>query len=213
MVENIFEPLDCFDAMIERLDREEQARQEVGTHTGKALKLAKKAIFALQRRGDAVDARRLLVDALAVLAELDRAYGQTKTRLTSGQWRVAVEEYLEGLFFLRFFENKALTGTDDDELLSFEVDGTKSSLHVEDQEVFGALSDLTGELYRQMQLWISHADYSRAIMANRAIAQVTELLNQNTAGGNLRNKVDQANRNLHNSDARITDLRIRGLLD
>ena len=212
MRESAFEPADCFDSMIERLDREEQARQDVGSFTGKALKLAKKAIFALQRRGDAADAQQLLENALAVLVELDRSYGQTKTRMTSGQWRVAVEEYLEALFFLRFFEGKPLTGTND-ELLSYDEGGDRKLLHVEDQEVFGALSDLTGEIYRQMQLWISNADYSGAIMANRSIAQVTELLNQNTAGGNLRNKVDQANRNLHNSDARITDLRIRGLLD
>ena len=98
MRESVFEPADCFDSMIERLDREEQARQDVGSFTGKALKLAKKAIFALQRRGDAADAQQLLENALAVLVELDRSYGQTKTRMTSGQWRVAVEEYLEALF-------------------------------------------------------------------------------------------------------------------
>jgi hypothetical protein len=63
-----------------------------------------------------------------------------------------------------------------------------------------------------MQLWISDGAYEHALRAHNAIAEATELLNQNTSGGNLRNKVDQANRNLHNADARRTDLKMRGLI-
>ncbi len=90
--------------------------------------------------------------------------------------------------------------------------GDNAPIAFGDETILGAISDFTAEVYRQMQLWISPAEYEEALRAHAAIAEASELLNQNTSGGNLRNKVDQANRNLHQADARRTDLKMRGLI-
>jgi predicted translin family RNA/ssDNA-binding protein len=199
-----------FEAVLDRLEERSRARQEVGARTSAPLRHAKKAIFALQRRGDADGAREELAAARKDLGALQEEYAAVDHGI-HGQWRVAVEEFLEAVFFLQFCEGRPLDMEDAD-LCRYDHDGEGRTLRVEDEEVLGALSDFTGEAYRQMQLWISEERYAEAIRAHQAIADATELLNQNTSGGNLRNKVDQANRNLHQADARITDMKIRGLL-
>jgi len=207
----LFEPTNCFDEVIARLERRDVNRHDVGTRSSRALRLAKKSIFSIQRRGDIAGARALLEEACAILIALQKEYGHLKVRARSGQWRVAVEEFFEALFFMRFFEGKPLTGIRDD-MLRYEEEGEERWLVCDDEELVGAISDLTGEIGRQMHMWIIAENYEDAARANRAIAQAAELLNQNNSGGDLRRKVEQANRNLQRSDARLTDLKIRGLV-
>jgi predicted translin family RNA/ssDNA-binding protein len=209
MDQTLFQDPQAFDAIIARLEDRSRARQDVGARSGLALRHAKKAIFAVQRRFDSDRAYQELAKAKEILGELQTEFGGAAFAI-HGQWRVAVEELLEAVFFLRFFEGSPLSLTD--ELLSFQGPEGSVLLEAGDEELLGALSDFTGEAYRQMQLWIAEGDYAEALRAHGAIAQATELLNQNTSGGNLRNKVDQANRNLHNADARRTDLKMRGLI-
>ncbi len=209
MEQKLFQDPHAFDSIIARLEDRNRARQDVGARSGLALRHAKKAIFALQRRFDADGAHQELAKARQLLGELQTEFGGADFSI-HGQWRVAVEELLEAVFFLRFFESTPLSLTD--ELLCFQGPGGNVPLAAGDEELLGALSDFTGEAYRQMQLWIAEGDYGQAQRAHRAIAEATEMLNQNTSGGNLRNKVDQANRNLHNADARRTDLKMRGLI-
>jgi predicted translin family RNA/ssDNA-binding protein len=207
----LFSSTESFEAILERLEARSKARQDVGARSGLALRHAKKSIFALQRRADPDAAYEELAQSRELLGALQTEYG-APDKAIHGQWMVALEELLEGVFFLRFCEEKPLTLTND-ELLEFDRgDGNREPLIVDDETVLGAISDFTGEAYRQMQLWISDGAYEHALRAHNAIAEATELLNQNTSGGNLRNKVDQANRNLHNADARRTDLKMRGLI-
>jgi len=207
----LFNDSESFEGIIERLEARSKARQDVGARSGLALRHAKKAIFALQRRSDPDAAYDELMESRQLLGALQQEYGAPDKGI-HGQWMVALEELLEGVFFLRFCEDKPLTLTND-ELLEFDGEGAeKCSLVIGDETILGAISDFTGEAYRQMQLWISDGEYERALKAHAAIAEATELLNQNTSGGSLRNKVDQANRNLHNADARRTDLKMRGLI-
>ena len=203
----VFDPDDLFDGIIDRMEVQNVSRQDVGNRSNQALRLAKKAIFALQRRGDTETMAKELTTARGILLMLQAEYGKSRQRNHNGQWRVALEEFLEALFFLQFCRGDALD-IEQDPL----VRQDSECLVFTDEEIFGALSDFTGEAYRQMQLWISEERYDDSLRANRAIARVTELLNQNTSGGSLRSKVDQANRNLHNSDARITDLKTRSIL-
>ena len=203
----VFEPDDRFEGIIDRMEEQNVSRQDVGNRSNQALRLAKKAIFALQRRGDRETMVTELTAARGILLALQAEYGESRQRNHNGQWRVALEEFLEALFFLQFCRGDSLDA-ECDPLIGMDSE----CLGFTDEEVFGALSDFTGEAYRQMQLWISEERYDDAMRANRAIARVTELLNQNTSGGSMRAKVDQANRNLHNSDARITDLKTRGIL-
>lgn len=211
MTYRLFSDPQSFEGIIERLEARSRARQDVGARSGLALRHAKKAIFALQRRGDPDAAYDELAKSRQILGALQEEYGAPDHSI-HGQWKVALEELLEAVFFLRFCERSSLSLTGD-ELLEFAPEtGGKAALVVGDETILGALSDFTGEAYRQMQLWISDGDYEQAQRAHAAIAEASELLNQNTSGGNLRNKVDQANRNLHNADARRTDMKMRGLL-
>jgi len=208
---SLFDPPDPFEAVISRLEEHERQRRRVNALSSDALRASKKAIFALQRRNDVDGALELLREAGSVLIELEREFGGALVRARFGPWRVAMEEFLEALFFLRFFQGESLAGLRD-ELLRYGSDEGPRWLECADGEVLGALSDLTGEIARQAQQWILESRYEDAIRANRAIAEAVELLSQNNSGGDLRRKVEQAFRNLHHSDARLTDLKIRGLI-
>ncbi len=200
-----------FDGVIKRLEDKAARGLRIEGEAARALRAAKRAIFALQRRGDVDEAVAELATAGAKLAGLQREYGATQLRVTSGPWRVAMEEYLEALFFLRFFQGRPLD-LRDDECYVVELEGELVRLSLGDEEIFGGLSDMTGEIGRQMQMWIQEGAYAEAIRGNKAIADAVEFLNLSTTGGNLRRKVDQANGNLSRSDGRLTDLKIRGLI-
>ena len=200
-----------FDDVIKRLEDSAAHRLRIEGESARALRAAKRAIFALQRRGDVAEATNELAGAGEKLAGLQQQYGGGPLRVTSGPWKVAAEEYLEALFFLRFFQGRPLD-LHNDEFYTIELDGEQVRLSLGDEAVFGGLSDMTGEIGRQMQMWIQEGNYAEAIRGNRAIAEAVEFLNLSTAGGNLRRKVDQANGNLSRSDGRLTDLKIRGLI-
>lgn len=200
-----------FDDVIDRLEQHDQDRQKAGARAAQALRLSKKSIFALQRRNDAAGAAELLGEAAAILVELQEEHGDSRLRVTTGQWRVALEEFLEAVYFLRFWEGKPVNGLRDD-YLGYEVDGEQRWLLCSDVAVFGALSDLTGEIARQMSLWIADGKYQDAVRACKAVACAAEVLNQNNSGGELRRKVEQANSNLQRADARLSDMKIRGLI-
>ena len=200
-----------FGDVIKRLEDKAAHGLRVEGESARALRAAKRAIFALQRRGDVVEATAELTAAGVKLAGLQQRYGGGPLRATSGPWRVAMEEYLEALFFLRFFQGRPLDLADD-QFYTVDLDGEQVRLSLGDDEIFGGLSDMTGEIGRQMQMWIQEGNYAEAIRGNRAIAEAVEFLNLSTAGGNLRRKVDQANGNLSRSDGRLTDLKIRGLI-
>lgn len=200
-----------FDEVITRLEDKAAQGLRIEGEAAQALRAAKRAIFALQRRGDVEGSIAELAAAGVKLAGLQQQFGATQLRVTSGPWRVAMEEYLEALFFLRFFQGRPLN-LHNDEFYTVILDGEQVPLSLGDEEIFGGLSDLTGEIGRQMQMWIQEGNYSEAIRGNKAIAEAVELLNLSTTGGNLRRKVDQANGNLSRSDGRLTDLKIRGLI-
>ena len=204
------DPADA-EAVLERLGERDHLRFEITHLASKAQRLAKRSMYSLQRRKDFPDAEQLLLEAANLLTDLHESHGDTRARDTVGAWRAGAEEFLEGLFFLQFVRGERLDFSRLP-MLTISLGGTETELPFDDEEVFGALSDLTGEIQRQMQMWIVDGEYEKAVDANRCIAQVCEILNLNSSGGNLRNKVDQANRNLQHSDARLTDLKIRGLL-
>lgn len=197
-----------FSSTIERLEALDLSRREVGPVSSIIIRDSKKAIFAAQRREDLDEAWALLSKAALDLRSLDQRYGASRVRLTTGSWRVAVEEFLEGLFFVQFVAGQPLTGVEH-ELLRRE-DG--EFIYIDEEEVVGALSDFTGELGRMIHMWIVSARYQEALQAHAMIVEVCELINDTTTGGNVRQKVDQANRNLQHADSRVTDLRLRGLI-
>ena len=208
---SLFQDVRSFEAIVEELEQYDRDRREIGNLSALALKNSKKAIFALQRRRSAGEAWKTLEAARAVLADLDGRFGGGRHLGSHGQWRVAREEFLEALYFLRFCEGNPLPGTSD-EFLGYDHEEVNRLIRFRPDDVFGALSDMTGEIMRQMEFYILEENYDGALRANRAIAQAAELLNQNNSSGDLRRKVEQANRNLHHSDSRLTDLKIRGLM-
>lgn len=204
----LFNPTDCFDYVIQALEQEDQNRREIAFLGSQAIKLAKKAIFAIQRRGDAAQARLHLKETRIALADLQNRFPDAGGRWSGGQWQVAREEYLEALFFLLFWEGKAISTCD----ISDVADPEETDLIFAPEDIFGALSDLTGEISRQCQLWIIDGKYDEAMRAAGAVGEAVELLNQNNSSGEIRKKVEQATRNLHNVDSRITDMKLRGLI-
>lgn len=199
------------DGLLDRLARKDAAVQEITHQSNLALKGAKRSMFALQRRGAVDEARAQLEETRDVLGHMQLRFPANKVRRSCGPWRVAVEEFLEALYFFQFM-NETPLDSDNDPLVHFQLEDGSGQLHFEDAAIFGALSDLTGEIGRQIQMWIRDDQYDQAIAGNQAIATIVEHLNRNTSGGHLRKKVDQANGNLGRSDGRITDLKVRGLI-
>lgn len=199
------------DAMLDRLNERDASFQEIMSRSNQVLKSAKRSMFALQRRGDREESATLLAQARDALGDLQLRFGQTVLRQTCAPWKAAVEEFLEALFFLQFMDGKPLS-VDGPSLVQFALEHSAGQLEFDEEEIFGALSDLTGEIGRQMQMWIRQDKYDLALNGNDVIATIVEHLNRNTSGGNIRRKVDQANGNLSRSDGRVTDLKVRGLI-
>jgi len=204
----LFESVGEFEGVVARLETEEAVRQEIVARADKVRQLAKRSVFALQRREDESGATKQLTEAKDILAALQETHGACPERHRNSAWKGAMEEFLEALFFLRFWRGSTVSMSDD-EFLRYARESGRGSLRCEADEVFGALSDLTGEIGRQINLWIVAGKLDEVVRANAVVAQVAELLNRSTASGALRNKVDQANRNLQFNDSRLADLKIR----
>lgn len=160
-----------------------------------ALRAAKQAIFSLHRNDDKA-ARKQLDSVNKDLAAIAKTVLKSNPELRNqGAYLAALEEYLEAELFYQ-----AMQGQD----LQF-----IENLDIRADQYIGALSDLTGELTRQAVLRATDKDYE-AVNRYHALAEsIIGMLIQFDLVSNLRQKYDDAKRNLKRLESIKYDISLR----
>lgn len=158
-----------------------QARRRLFHASNDATAVAKRAIFALHRE-DADEAGRLLKEAkdLLVLAAAEtKAHPELRGQ---GPYHAALEEYAEA----RLFENYLTKG-----------DWKNSETLKLDPDIYlGALSDATGELVRYAVRQATKGNIKAVEKARESVETTVGFILELDLTGDLRQKGDQAKRNL-----------------
>ena len=161
-------------------DREAAFRRVSGL-SGDALRLSKRAIFAMHR-DDLKDAKRLLVEAAAQFSACEAVIKKFRGLEEEGMYHAALEEYAEALLFLSYLE----TG----KFGKLETRAMRPSVYL------GGLSDATGELVRHAVRRATEGDRGEVERAYAVSSSVVAFLLDLDLTGNLRTKFDQAKKNL-----------------
>ncbi len=170
-----------------RYERLEISRRELQKLSADAQRLAKQAIFSLQR-GDEAEGMSRLEEALTILKKAQKI-SQTEQRLAGeGMWRSALEEAAEAVLFFRLIsDGQIATGNlfDDPSIL------------------LGGLSDAIGELVRFAVRAATAGDIARVEAISDQAEELVEYITSLDLTGGLRAKGDQARSHLR----RLEDIR------
>ncbi|MBI4599115.1 hypothetical protein HY734_02895 [Candidatus Uhrbacteria bacterium] len=183
-----------FSTMQARFQQAQEERRRLIPASNDALNRSKRAIFALHR-DDLTGAVILLKEAAELLDGVERGCKRSPELAGEGSYQAALEEYAEAVLF-RTFLQKGTFDTSDRRILKPSV-------------FLGGLADATGELvrYAVRQATRGQAADVRRIheMVDMAVAYLLEL----DLTGNLRQKLDQAKRNLRSLEDMLYDLTLK----
>ena len=172
----------------QRFEQMESLRRALQRESSSASRLAKQAIFSLQR-GDAPQAKTQLAEAEAQLKRAHLAIKKEPKLLADASWRAALEEFCEAVLVDRAVHGKALFPLPE--------------LTEEPDIVLGALSDLAGELVRLAVHSATEGDTKKVDEWHKLAEEVVVYLTSLDLTGSLRSKGDQARGHLR----RLEDIR------
>lgn len=172
----------------------EAAFRRVSSLANEALRLSKRAIFAMHR-DDLKDAKRLLNEASARFRSCEKSMRSFAGLEEVGVYHAALEEYAESLLFLRYLETGSFG--------KIEARAMRPSVYL------GGLSDATGELVRHAVRRATDGDQGEVERAYVAAEQVVAFLLDLDLTGNLRTKFDQAKKNLRTLEQMRYELSLR----
>jgi len=177
-----------------QIDAKEDTREEIIKQASSITRKSKYAIFMIHR-GDIENAKKELESLEKKLKDLLRLAQKSGLR---GEAFVSasVEEFLEGFYFLEII----LVGKIPD----------KNSFYVSPCEILGALSDLTGELVRVATLDVSCGNFSSVKKYKKITEDLFGALLQMNLRGILRQKRDDARRNLKRMEEILYDVSLIG---
>jgi len=173
-----------------------ESRRAIIKLTSDILTSSKQAIFALHRNENA-RAKELLESATAGLNKIGTDVIANDKQNYEGSLRAAIEEYLEASMYYQY-------------VVEGEIDAVKKVKVPFDHELYiGALSDVTGELVRRA--------IAAATVRNRNEVETIKLVIEEIVGtfmefdlqSHLRNKYDQAKKNLRSIEEVLYDLSLR----
>ena len=163
-----------------------QSRSKSFAYSQGALQHSKRAIFSLHRDKEA---RREIREAERDLKKLRSMWKRESKLRYEGSIRAAMEEYLEALMYYTFVTKGTIEIT--------------TPFEPEYDETIGALADVTGELVRLSVAAATQGDKARVDTVHAVVEHVVEELLRCNLTGYLRQKFDDAKRNLH----RVEDIR------
>ncbi|MDP1709900.1 MAG: hypothetical protein Q8L21_03370 [Candidatus Komeilibacteria bacterium] len=175
------------------LERTGKARSRIISRTHGLGREAKHVGFKLQR-GDIDGSAKSLAEIEKQLKPLVNEAAKNGLR-NEGSLKAVIEEYLESLYLFYILRNKALP--------------TKLAFSVSADEQLGALADLTGELVRAATLEASSGNFKRIQAYRDATEELFGVLLQMDLHGQLRQKRDDARRNLRRLEEIVYDLSIK----
>jgi predicted translin family RNA/ssDNA-binding protein len=186
-------------AFKEQLYQEFQAHQDqrhqLIRQSNDALRKSKQAIFHLHRK-NIKEAQTNLQEVQTAIKKIEAGILQIHTSLRyQGAYLAALEEYVEAYFFAAALANEPLKVIAD------------VSIPVE--QYIGGLADLTGELTRQAVLQASDKQFDEVKRYAAIVEGIVGALLQFDLTGHLRQKYDDAKRNLKRIESIQYDISLR----
>jgi len=180
--------------VLEKQASHDDSRHKIIALAASAQHTSKQAIFALQRE-NFNEAQEKLNFAKDILKKLDKQYGKDFRLRMEGSWKAAVEEFSEAKLFADFMNEKAMDGIKD--------------FHIEPDEYFGGLSDVTGEVVRMMVIWTTQKEFSKVHKANEVVHEIIHELMAYNFSGYLRTKFDQSKNSLRKAEEIVYDISLK----
>jgi|TARA_Y100000310_G_scaffold226679_1_gene228854 predicted translin family RNA/ssDNA-binding protein len=176
-----------------QIEKSDSGRAKIIRETHPMVREAKHAIFKIHR-GEIKEAEKSL-EALGqklktIIKEAEKANSRGE-----GTLHAAVEEYLEALYLLKVIQNKSIP-----QKLSFVITA---------DEQLAALSDLTGELVRAATLEVTRGNLKSIKQYRDATEELFGVLLQMNLRGQLRQKRDDARRNLKRLEEILYDVSLK----
>ncbi len=175
------------------IEKADTGRALIIKETHGLVREAKHAIFSLHR-GEHAQATSSLTALGKKLAVLVKKAEKEKLR-NEGSLKAAVEEYLEALYLSRVMEGKKLEA--------------KLPFTPQADEQLSALSDLTGELVRAATLEVTKGSLKSIQQYRNATEELFGVLLQMNLRGTLRQKRDDARRNLKRLEEILYDVSLK----
>jgi len=172
------------------IEATDAGRGKVIRATHELVQDAKNAIFKIHR-GEMTEARTLIHSIEKRLTKEVKDADKKKLR-DQGSLKAAIEEFLEAYYLLLVIEGKLLP--------------PKLSFAPEADEQLAALSDLTGELVRAATLEVTKKRYDTVRQYRDATEELFGVLLSMNLRGNLRQKRDDARRNLRRLEEILYDV-------
>ena len=169
-------------------------RHELIKQSADILRQSKQAIFALHRHNNK-DAEKAIQSAEKAIESLQQSFQKEPQLREEGSFHAAIEEYIEAKLFFDYLTTKKIKPI--------------SVIQPSFDEYFGGLCDFTGELVRQAVLSATSGDYESIQAHSKTTSDIIELLITFDLSGKIRNKFDQAKRNLKRLEEICYDIQIR----
>ena len=175
------------------MDAFEQQREKVIRTSREVVKLSKTVIYAMHRN-DLKAASKAVAEMKARFRALQTTAKHPKL-VSSGSYKVAVQEFVEALSFYELMKNRKLP--------------TNTALKLDPEFYLMGLTDLTGELVRKAINSAIKEDYTTAIRIKDLVSSLyDELLLFDFAGGELRKKFDSIKYDLKKLDDLVLNLKL-----
>jgi predicted translin family RNA/ssDNA-binding protein len=176
-----------------KIDAYEQQRDKVIRTSRDVVKLSKKVIYALHRK-DMMSAGKAVSDMNKEFKKLVSVAKHPKL-LSSGSYKVAVQEYVEAFCFYELMKNNRIP--------------TNTKLKLDPEFYLMGLIDLTGELVRKSINSAIKGDYKTSVKLKELVSELyDELLLFDFAGGELRKKFDSIKYDLKKLDDLVLNLKL-----
>jgi len=172
----------------------DKSRRIIISRANEALHLSKQTIFALHRDNQ-VEAEEMVKKAQEILLQLEKDFGQNKKLRYEGSWIAGMEEFAEARLFLNYVKGEEVSEIED--------------IHLEPNEYLGGICDYTGELVRRAVLFASERKIDEVKEISEEIHDVVHKLLEYNLTGPLRQKFDQAKRNMQRIEQIIYEINLK----
>jgi predicted translin family RNA/ssDNA-binding protein len=172
-----------------------QAEREVIIgNSRQILQSSKKAIFA-GHQGEIKKAEDYLKEAEHAIDELLSKYQQDNRLRFEGSYKAGLEEYVEAKFFIMILNNQAIDVLDNPTIGA--------------EEYLGGLCDVTGELVRRAVLLVTKDQFDDIVRFKEVTEEIISFMLGLYMTGYMRQKFDDAKRNLQRLEQILYDLKIK----
>lgn len=171
-----------------------QEREVIIGRSRQILQNSKKAIFA-GHQGEIKKAEEHLRLAETAIDELLAKYQEDNRLRFEGSYKAGLEEYVEAKFFIRVLKNEELA----------EIDNSTIGA----EEYLGGLCDVSGELVRQAVLLATKEKTEDIERYKSVIEEIINFMLDLYLTGYMRQKFDDAKRNLQRIEQILYDLKIK----